>query len=56
MCASKLPRQLRECAISPGFAIGTIGNACKTGTPRYLGTVRELSGRSVLEFRVRDQS
>ncbi len=32
MCASKPARQLRECAISPDFAIGTIGQARKTGT------------------------
>jgi hypothetical protein len=32
MCASKLARQLRECAISPDFAIGTIGQPGKSNT------------------------
>jgi hypothetical protein len=56
ICSAFLAIQLRECAVSPDFAIGTIGNACKTGTRRNVGRVRQLSGRSLLEFRLRDQS
>jgi hypothetical protein len=43
-----LANQLRECAISPDFAIGTIARPRKTGAPHDLDKVRQLPCPSVL--------